>query len=138
MPVYVVVPCAIVASWNLTGTTVVEGSVNGRDLGRRTFKRWSTSDASDWFLELTAPFCKLANINVGEQLNVSLKLADSEPPAELESLLRQTSALRAAWERLSESARRTNMEHIRSAKSATTRANRAAVVVDKLRATQNK
>lgn len=43
---------------------------------------------------------QLVNIAVGDQLSVSLRVADSAPPPELEALLREDPALRSAWERL--------------------------------------
>ena len=134
LPVYIVVPCENVAAWGLTGTTIVEGSINGHDFGRRSIKRWSSEEASDWFLEFTAPFCKAAGIEVGNQLDVSLKLASNAVPAELEVLLRNDPALLATWRQLSEYARRAGQEHIANAKSKVTRARRAAAIVDGLRA----
>ena len=133
LPVYIVVPHAAVAPWGLAGTTVVEGAINGHACGRRSLKRWSNEEASNWFLELTAPFCKLAGLQVGDPLDVSLRLASPALPSELEALLRDDPALRAAWDRLSESARRMAQEHILGAKSEATRTRRALAVVEGLR-----
>lgn len=133
-PVYVVVPFADVEPWRLTGTTVVEGSANGHDFGRRTLKRWSSAAEADWFLEFTAPYCKLAGIAVGDRLELRLQLAGNEPPLELAALLREDAALRAAWEGLSDAARRAGQEHIRTAKSPATRVKRAAAPAGQLRA----
>ncbi|MFQ5526922.1 MAG: hypothetical protein ACE5GX_11770 [Thermoanaerobaculia bacterium] len=36
----VVIPASVVARWKLEGTTVVEGTLNGIPLGRRSLKRW--------------------------------------------------------------------------------------------------
>ncbi len=134
LPVYLVVPHLDVAPWQLAGTTVVEGAVSGHAFGRRTLKRWSPADASDWFLELTAPFCRQANIQVGDPLTVVLARAGNALPAELAALLDHDAALRAAWQQLSDYARRTHQEHVLGAKSAATRARRAAAVVDGVRA----
>lgn len=134
LPVYIVIPHASVAPWELAGTTVVEGSVNGHEWGRRNIKRWDASARSDWFLELTAPFCKAASIGVGDRLDVSLQLASTDMPAELASLLDQEPALRTAWEQQSAYTRRTSQEHVLQAKSAATRERRATAIVDGLRA----
>ena len=40
LPVFVRVPGAIVAPWQLTEWKTVEGSLNGHDFGRRTIKDW--------------------------------------------------------------------------------------------------
>src|SRR5690242_13290074 len=36
----VTIPLDVVAPWKLNGTTTVEGTINGADLGRRSLKRW--------------------------------------------------------------------------------------------------
>lgn len=132
LPVYVVVPYAVIEPWLLQGTTVVEGEMNGLSVGRRTIKRWDSSDEANWFVELTAPFCKAAGIKVGDQLTVSLVIAAASTPRELEVLLQQDPQCRVAWGKLSEAARRTIMEHIRAGKSETIRVRRAESAVQDL------
>lgn len=44
----VVVPATKLARWRLTGTTTVEGTLDGVALGRRSLKRW---DDERWFIE---------------------------------------------------------------------------------------
>ena len=51
LPVYVVVPNALVANWGLDATKVVEGTVNCHPTGRRSMKRWNNARDSDWFVE---------------------------------------------------------------------------------------
>lgn len=101
-------------------------------VGRRTIKRWDSSDEANWFVELTAPFCKAAGIKVGDQLTVSLVIAAASTPRELEVLLQQDPQCRVAWGKLSEAARRTIMEHIRAGKSETIRVRRAESAVQDL------
>lgn len=132
LPVYVVVPNALIASWRLHGTSIVEGLVNGHATGRRTIKRWDSSSEANWFVEFTAPFCKSAGISVGDELAVSLSLASEDVPPELDHLLDQRQELRTAWDLLSEAKKRAAMEHIRSAKSHSTRQRRAALVAENL------
>jgi hypothetical protein len=136
LPVYVVVPFERIARWNLEATAVVEGSINGQALGRRTMKRMSASKQSNWFIECTAPFCRAAGIAVGDKLNVSLLLASNEQPVELEALLTASPSLQATWNSLSEYARRTSAEHVRAAKTEATRQRRAQAIVGKLIALQ--
>lgn len=132
LPVFVVIPHGAVAGWKLTGTTIVDATVNGQALGRRSMKRWDASEAANWFIELTATLCERAGVAVGDALSLSLTLADTAPPVELEALLSQSPALRDAWGRVSESARRMGMEHVRSAKSEAARARRAAALLEPL------
>lgn len=132
LPVYVVVPHASVAHWQLGGTTVVEGTVNGRATGRRTIKRWDASPQSDWFVEFTAPFCQRAGIAVGDSLEIQFVVAQAGPPAELAAALGQAPAAQAAWRGLSEARRRAIGEHVRAGKSAATRERRAALAVQGL------
>lgn len=132
LPVYVVIASEQVRPWQLTGTTVVEGSANGEPLGRRTIKPWGRGRDA-WFVELTAAFCRRAGLDVGDPVELELRLADTSTPEELERLLTDSASLRAAWSALSESERRGAGEHIRAGKAAATRDRRAASVVASLR-----
>jgi hypothetical protein len=60
----VTIPLDKVAPWKLTETTVVEGSVNGVELGRRTLKRWD--DRNCWWIDLPEPLCKKARLETGD------------------------------------------------------------------------
>ena len=132
LPVYVVIPGSKVQAWALTGTTVIEGSANGVAFGRRNIKAWG-KDSTDWFVEFTAPFCKTAMLAVGDELTLELQLADAATPPELERILAGNQRLTAAWQALSDSARRDAGEHIRAAKNEATRARRATAVATGLR-----
>ena len=96
-------------------------------------KRWNNAQDSDWFVEYTASYCKLAGIAVGDRLAIALWPARSALPDELDALLKTDSKLRSAWSNLSEYARRTSMEHIRAGKTAATRLRRAESWVDQIR-----
>jgi hypothetical protein len=132
LPVYVVVPSNQAKALELLATTVVEGTANGRAIGRRSIKRWDNSTQSPWFVEFTMSFCNQAGIAVGDKLQISLWLASSELPVELAHELKQSRSLRAAWNSLSEYARRTSIEHVHAAKTPATRSRRAAAIVAKL------
>lgn len=129
LPVYVVLPHAVVAPWGLQATTLVEGTANGHALERRTLKRWDTSPRSPWFLEFTAPWCKAAGVAVGDALQVELTRASTDVPAELQALLTQSPGRAAVWQGLSGAMQRVAMEHIRAGKSPATRERRAALLV---------
>ena len=134
LPVYVVIPGKIVASWNLSETSVVEGTANGHSFGRRNLKAWGKG-TDDWFLEFTAPFCQAAGLTVGDSLALVFSRADGSPPEEIESLLRDSKSLSKAWSRLSDSQRRGASEHVRAAKTLATRERRATAILSKLRGT---
>jgi hypothetical protein len=131
LPVYVVIPGKVVASWHLSGTTPVEGTANGHSLGRRTIKAWGRG-SDDWFVEFTATFCNALNLGVGDSIALVLTLADMSTPPELESALSARKSLQAAWLALTERARRDAGEYVRAAKSPITRQRRATSIVDKL------
>ena len=131
LPVYVVIPGARLKPWSLTGTTVIEGSANGVAIGRRNIKAWGKG-SDDWFVEFTAPFCKTARLAVGDEVALELQLADASTPPELETLLTGNQRLAAAWQALSESARRDACEQVRAAKNEATRQRRAATLAAKL------
>ncbi|MBF4988141.1 DUF1905 domain-containing protein [Methylophilus sp. 14] len=78
LPVFVVIPFYIVEAWNQTGSNIVEVIIDGYETGRKTLKKIGSSDQSDWFVELTLPFCRIANIKVGDTLDVSIKVATNE------------------------------------------------------------
>lgn len=133
LPVYVLVPCAAVAHWQLEATTMVEGTINGQAFGRRSMKKMNATPHSDWFVEFTAPICKVLGVQVGDDLQVSLHLAASETPKELEDQLSVSPDIRALWSSLSEYTRRTGAEHVRAGKTEATRLRRAQAIAAKLR-----
>jgi hypothetical protein len=133
LPVYVVVPYVCVAGWKLEATTMVEGTINGQEFGRRSIKRMNSTSHSDWFVEYTAPICKAAGVSVGDKLNVSLRLAATGNPDELEALLAKSPRVRASCKSLSEYVRRSGAEHIRAGKTQATRSRRAQAIASKLK-----
>jgi Bacteriocin-protection, YdeI or OmpD-Associated/Domain of unknown function (DUF1905) len=132
LPVYVVIPGAVIAAWALTGTTVVEGTANGHSFGRRNLKAWGKG-TDDWFLDFTAPFCQTAGLAVGDSLTLVFSRADESPPVEIDTLLRASDVLKEAWSRLTDSQRRDASEHVRAAKTSATRERRAFEVFGKIR-----
>lgn len=84
LPRFVVIPSQLVADWKLTGTTTVEGTLNGIDMGRRSLKQW---DENRWFIELPEPLCKKARVDKGHSVTIVMSLALDEMPAELTQLM---------------------------------------------------
>ena len=132
LPVYVVVPSTKAQSLGLRTTGVVEGTINGNLIGRRSIKRWDAEERSPWFIEFTSPFCKAAGIAVGDKLNVTLWLASTALPIELESALQESPELQAKWGALSDYTRRTASEHVHAGKSHATRLRRVAAIFSNL------
>jgi hypothetical protein len=133
LPVYLVVPAPKAQALELRATSVVEGTVNGHLIGRRSIKRWDSSERSPWFVEFTATFCKQVGITVGDKLDVALWLATSALPVELESALQESDGLRAAWNELSDYTKRTSAEHVHAGKSPITRSRRATAIIATLK-----
>ena len=132
LPVYVVVPNAKAQTLRLCTTEIVEGTMNGNVIGRRSIKKWDADERSPWFVEFTSPFCKKAGIEVGDKLNVTLWLASTALPAELEHALQASPVLQAKWNALTDYSRRTSTEHVHAGKSPTTRARRVAAIIANL------
>ncbi len=123
MPRFLVVPSAKVASWEIAETTVVEGTLNGVDIGRRALKRW---DAQRWFIDLPEPLCRRAQIDTGDLVTLTLRIASTDLPKELARLIAKEPAAKAKWEHLAPSQQRMLREHVAAAKQPATRARRAA------------
>ncbi|MFM6132492.1 MAG: YdeI/OmpD-associated family protein [Sphaerospermopsis kisseleviana] len=132
LPVYFVVPNVKAQALRLCATEIVEGTVNGNLIGRRSIKKWDAEERSPWFVEFTSPFCQKAGIKVGDKLNVSLWLASTALPVELEHALQASPVLQAKWNGLTDYSRRTSTEHVHAAKSPTTRARRVAAIIANL------
>jgi len=131
LPVFVVIPGRLIASWKLAGTTVIEGTANGHAFGRRNIKAWG-KESDNWFLEFTAPFCRAAGLGVGDSISLQLRVADMSLPAELEILLLTSKARKRSWAKLTDAQRRDASEHVRAAKSLAARKRRAEAVVGRL------
>jgi len=131
LPLYVVVPGALVCDWQLAGTTVVDGVVNGQSLGRRTLKAWGKG-SPDWFFDLPKAWCSAAGLTTGDPVTVSLQRADMTLPPELEQALARSPELASAWRALPPRWQRELSEHVRSAKTANGRLRRAGHVVSRI------
>jgi SAM-dependent methyltransferase len=128
LPRFVVVPSEVVAPWRLGATTVVDVTLNGRPIGRRSLKHWGR-ERDCWFLDLTQAQCDRAGVDSGDSVSVELRRGDTAPPKELADLLEASSAARAAWDSLTAARQRSLGEHVRSAKRAETRARRASAAL---------
>lgn len=137
LPVYVVVSGKFVKPWGLNATTIIEGTANGFPFGRRTIKAWGKG-TDDWFVEFTAPFCKTAGLNVGDDIVLELQRADTSTPEELQSLLTNSKKLASLWLALPERDRRDAGEYIRAGKALATREKRASAITKKLQSIAKK
>jgi hypothetical protein len=122
LPRFVVVPATAIAHLQLTGTTVVEGSLNGVQFGRQTIKPW---DADRWFMSVTEALCRKAGVDTGDRVAVSFRVAAEVMPPELEKLLQDDRVARARWQALTEPQRRMLREEVLALKTSTARLRRA-------------
>lgn len=122
LPRYAIVPDVLVQPWALQETTVVDGTVNGEELGRRSLKRW---DEDRWFIVFPEPLARVAGFDTGDRVRLTLRVASEELPKELDELLEEEPRARECWERLTASRRRLVREHVLSAKRSSTRTRRA-------------
>jgi hypothetical protein len=126
LPRFVVIPSSTIDAWKLTQTTVVEGTLNGHELGRRSLKKW---DERRWFIELPQPLCERAKVDTGSRIRLQLEIASDSLPDELENLLVTNPAAKQAWDRLSQGSQRMLRENLAAAKQSATRAKRAAAAL---------
>jgi len=122
-PRFVRIPLAAVSPWKLEGTTTIEGTINGVEMGRRSLKRWD--DRKCWWIDLPEPLCKRASIETGDRVKLCLRIASEELPHELSELLARDPAARARWEKLTSGQKRMLREDVMSAKQTGTRLRRA-------------
>jgi hypothetical protein len=122
LPRFMVVPAQLLDGWKLDGTTVVEATVNGVAVGRRSLKKW---DDDRWFVELAQPMCDRAGVDTGDRVKLSLRLASDELPEEIATLLAGSRRAQAAWAKLTLAQQRMLREEVFAAKSADARRRRA-------------
>ena len=123
----VTIPLDIVASWELSETTVIEGTINDTELGRRSMKRWD--DRNCWWIDLPEPLCKRAKLETGDEVTLKIRLASEELPDELKELLAKSSKAKANWEKLTKAQQRMLREEIFAGKSSATRSRRVKKVL---------
>jgi hypothetical protein len=123
----VTIPLDGVAPWKLTGTTVIEGTINDTDLGRRTLKRWD--DRECWWIDLPEALCKKANLETGDEVTLTIRLASEDLPEELKQLLQENKVAKSRWDKLTQPQQRMLREEIFAAKTSTTRLRRAEKVL---------
>jgi hypothetical protein len=122
LPRFVVVPAHLLEGWKLDGTAVVEATINGIAVGRRSLKKW---DSDRWFVELTDAMCKHVGVDTGDRVTLSLHPASDKLPDELTTALAESRRAQTAWAKLTPAQRRMLREEILAAKSADTRRRRA-------------
>ena len=127
LPVYLIVPGTVAAAFGRDRTFVVEASVNGDAVGRRSIKPWGDGR---WFLELTKVQCTRLGVGEGDAVTVRVRPAPEVPPA----LAARIAALglEARWARLSAAERRMLCEHVFAAKKEATQTARIERVVARL------
>ena len=128
LPRFVVVLTEVLAPWRLRGTTVVDVTLDGTVVGRRSLKRWG-NERDCWFFDLTETQCRQASVETGEGVSVELRLASTDLPTELVSLLESATTAKRVWNSLTPARRRMLAEHVRRAKRPETRTRRATVAL---------
>ena len=123
----VTIPIAKIAVWKLDQTTVIEGTLNGFELGRRSLKRWD--DRNCWWIDLPDALCKKAGVDTGDEVKLAIRLASEDLPAELEALLKTNKTANANWLKLTKAQQRMLREEIFAAKSSETRTRRAEKIL---------
>src|SRR5215813_2195565 len=123
----VTVPVEQIAKWKLAGTTTIEGTIKGIELGRRSLKRWDERNC--WWIDLPEPLCKKAKLETGDDVELTIRLAAEALPQELEQLLKENTSAKANWTKLTPAQQRMLREEIFAAKTSATRLKRAAKVL---------
>jgi len=124
LPRFVCIPMAMVDPWKLQGTTTVEVTMNGVNIGRRSLKHWD--DRNCWWMDLSNKVCRQAGVETGDAVKLNLKIASEELPEELAQLIKVNPAARIRWAALTLGQQRMLREEILAAKQFSTRERRAA------------
>jgi len=119
----VTIPLEVIGSWKIEQTTVIEGTINGVDLGRRSLKRWD--DRNCWWIDLPDALCRKANLEIGSTVKLVLRRASEDLPEELQNLIKQRVDANQQWEKLTKAQQRMLREDVLSAKTSATRTRRA-------------
>jgi hypothetical protein len=122
LPGFVVLPAAKVAPWKLGATTTIEGTIDGTPLGRRSLQRW---DDERWFIELRKDHLDAIGKAPGDRVDLVIRLASTDLPAELQRLIDTDKAARARWDAHTDAQKRMLREEILSAKTPAARERRA-------------
>lgn len=125
LPRFVVVDSSRLKRWNLDGTTPVEVVIDGTTVGRRNLKRWGKG-RDCWFMDLTDPICKRANVDTGDRVGLELRMVSHALPVEITELLARNAHAKRAWDGQASGRQRMVAEYVRSARRPDTRARRAA------------
>jgi len=124
LPRFICIPMKKVDPWKLTGTTAVDLAINGVHVGRRSLKRWDGRNC--WWMDLSNEVCRKANVETGDYVQLSLRIASDELPVELSELIERNADARRRWEKLTPGQQRMLREEIVAGKQSGTRARRAA------------
>jgi len=116
LPVFIRIPGAVVAPWQLTEWVTVEGSLNGHNFGRRTIKDWGKG-SPDWFVEFVKPFLDASGLKPGDPVDVELRLADMTVPDEIQARMDADAEFARAYEGLIPNHKRNVIELYLSAKT---------------------
>ncbi len=119
----VTIPLDKFEPWKLSGTTTVEGTINGTDLGRRSLKRWDERNC--WWIDLPDPLCKKAGLEEGDEVELTIRLASEDLPEELQELLKTNAIAAANWEKKTQAQQRMLREDVFAAKTSAARRRRA-------------
>ena len=120
-PRFITLPASVVADWNIFAGTLVEGSMNGFNLGQMTVR----PSGDGWMIEVPSSLCAKAQVNTGDAVELRLRLAAVVMPIELQMLLDTDPLAQAKWVTLTENERRKLRDHVTVARLPDTRAQRA-------------
>ena len=77
---FVTIPLKAIAPWEITETTMIEGTINDTELGRRSLKRWD--ERKCWWIDLPERLCRKARIETGDSVKLTIRLASEDLPEE--------------------------------------------------------
>ena len=110
------IPARFIREWGLTATTTVEGTINGRSLGRRAIKD-SGPKTDDWYMGLTKDIAAMIGAEKGDEIEVELRLADMTMPGEMAARMKSDADFARAYEALEPNHKRAAIEHYLEAKT---------------------
>lgn len=97
---YVIVPNSTVRSWGLGNSAVVDGDLNGVELGRHFLNR---VDEQYWYIGLSHAWCVRADVAPGDRVRLSLRIATTDLPHALARRISLFPSARQSWEAMTRS-----------------------------------
>jgi len=110
------VPARFIRAWGLTTSTTVEGTINGKALGRQGLHD-SGPKTDDWYMGMPKAVADALSVKGGDEVEIELWLADMTMPPEMGARMTEDPEFACAYEALKPNHKRKAIEFYLEAKT---------------------